>query len=127
MTPISGIHHATLLVTGLERSLAFYQGVLGLEQDALRPDLGFPGAWLQVGGQQIHLMQLNNPDPTDGRPAHVGRDRHIALRVDHTEWITRRLEAAGISYTHSRSGRKAVFCRDPDGNGLEFVQLPSED
>jgi len=32
-----------------------------------------------------------------------------------------RLDAAGISYTPSRSGRAALFCRDPDGNALEFI------
>ena len=28
---------------------------------------------------QIHLMQLPNPDPTTGRPAHGGRDRHTGV------------------------------------------------
>jgi glyoxylase I family protein len=32
------------------------------------------------------------------------------------------LEAADIAYTLSRSGRRALFCRDPDGNALEFVE-----
>ncbi|MEE8429299.1 MAG: glyoxalase, partial [Gammaproteobacteria bacterium] len=30
------------------------------------------------------------------------------------------LESAGIPYNQSRSGRQALFCRDPDGNALEF-------
>lgn len=30
---------------------------------------------------------------------------------------------AGISYTLSRSGRPAIFARDPDGNALEFTQV----
>lgn len=29
---------------------------------------------------------------------------------------------AGISYTLSKSGRPAIFARDPDGNALEFTQ-----
>jgi len=29
-----------------------------------------------------------------------------------------------ISFTMSSSGRKALFCRDPDGNALEFIQKP---
>ncbi len=33
------------------------------------------------------------------------------------------LEAAGVAYTLSRSGRRALFCRDPDGNALEFVEI----
>lgn len=124
MSPISGIHHATFVVRDTEKSLAFYQGMLGLAVDTLRPDLGFPGAWLKVGGQQIHLMELPNPDPIHGRPEHGGRDRHIALLVERIEWIADRLNSAGIPHSQSRSGRKALFCRDPDGNALEFIELP---
>lgn len=121
---VSGIHHATVLVGDTERSLLFYRDVLGLAVDAQRPDLGFPGAWLNVGRQQIHLMELPSPDPLHQRPEHGGRDRHIALAVESIEWITDRLNAAGIHYTESRSGRKALFCRDPDGNALEFIEQP---
>ncbi|MGR9099900.1 MAG: VOC family protein, partial [Gammaproteobacteria bacterium] len=27
-------------------------------------------------------------------------------------------------YTLSKSGRQALFCRDPDGNALEILELP---
>lgn len=67
-------------------------------------------------------MELPNPDPLTGRPVHGGRDRHIALAVSDVEALHRRLLAADISCTSSKSGRKAVFCRDPDGNALEFVE-----
>jgi glyoxylase I family protein len=30
---------------------------------------------------------------------------------------------AGIPYTLSRSGRPAIFTRDPDANALEFTQV----
>ena len=30
---------------------------------------------------------------------------------------------AGLEYTMSKSGRPAVFTRDPDGNALEFQQF----
>ena len=122
MPLVYGIHHATLLVGNLVNSLLFYQGVLGLEVNAQRPDLGFPGVWMEVGEQQIHLMELPNPDPLQGRPAHGGRDRHVALVVESLKESTASLDSAGISYTRSRSGRNALFCRDPDGNALEFVE-----
>lgn len=32
---------------------------------------------------------------------------------------------SGIPYTMSRSGRAALFTRDPDANALEFVQVDS--
>jgi glyoxylase I family protein len=122
MSEIEAIHHVSLIVADTERSLRFYRDLLGLEVEPGRPDLGYPGAWLRVGDRQIHLLELSNPDPLDGRPAHGGRDRHLALTVRDLDPLAARLEAAGIPCTRSRSGRRALFCRDPDANALEFVE-----
>ena len=35
------------------------------------------------------------------------------------------LADAGVVYTMSKSGRAALFCRDPDGNGIEFMETPN--
>lgn len=115
------IDHVSVIVADTERALAFYRDLLGLCVDDARPDLGYPGAWLRVGGQQIHLLELPNPDPVTGRPAHGGRDRHAAFRVSDVEALAARLEQAGVTVSRSKSGRAAFFCRDPDGNALEFV------
>jgi glyoxylase I family protein len=117
-----GIHHASLLVSDTGRALDFYCGVLQMQLDESRPDLGYAGAWLRVGEQQIHLLELPNPDPRQGRPSHGGRDRHLALLVGDLGRVALRLERAGLPFTRSRSGRQALFCRDPDQNALEFVQ-----
>jgi glyoxylase I family protein len=119
----SGLLHVGLLVTDTERALAFYRDTLGLAVDEARPDLGYSGAWLWAGAQQIHLMELPGAGPRADRPAHGGRDRHVALAVRDLDVLRRRLEQGGIAYTLSRSGRQALFCRDPDGNALEFVQV----
>ena len=118
---IQAFHHASLIVEDSEKSLAFYRDLLGLVVEPARPDLGYPGAWLTIGDQQVHLLELPNPDPVDGRPEHGGRDRHLAFRVGDFDALARRLEHAGVPFTRSRSGRKALFCRDPDGNALEFI------
>jgi glyoxylase I family protein len=123
ITCITGVHHASLLVRDIDKSLGFYRDLLGLSLDVKRPDLGYPGAWLQAGNQQIHLLELPNPDPLEGRPDHGGRDRHIALAVSDIDQISQRLTEAGLPFTMSRSGRKALFCRDPDENALEFVEM----
>jgi len=116
------IHHVSLIVADTGRSLAFYRGLLGLIPDEHRLDLGYPGAWLWVGDQQIHLLELPNPDPSQGRPQHGGRDRHLALAVKDIASLALRLEQVGIAFTRSRSGRPAIFCRDPDGNALELME-----
>ncbi len=117
-----GILHASVLVADTDRSLAFYRDVLGFAVLPERPALGYPGAWLAVGDQQIHLLELPNPDPVQDRPAHAGRDRHVAIAVASLAPLRSTLDRAGVPYTLSRSGRPALFCRDPDGNALEFVE-----
>jgi glyoxylase I family protein len=119
---IHDIHHVSLVVADTARALAFYRDVLGLEIEPGRPDLAFPGAWLRVGSRQIHLLELPNPDPCEGRPAHGGRDRHTAFTVADVGALADRLRSHGVAYTQSRSGRAALFCRDPDGNALEFME-----
>lgn len=122
MALVEGLHHVSLIVADTERALGFYRDVLGLETDPGRPELGFPGAWLRIGDKQIHLLELPNPDPQQGRPAHGGRDRHVAMAVADLDALIERLEAAGIGYTLSRSGRRALFCRDADANTLELIE-----
>lgn len=119
---IAGILHATFLTADLARARAFYEGVLGLRPNPDRPAMGYDGVWYDVApSQQIHLMLLPNPEAGLQRPSHGGRDRHLALAAVDLERLVERLEQAEIIYTLSSSGRRALFCRDPDGNALEFI------
>ncbi|MGC9456491.1 MAG: VOC family protein [Halothiobacillaceae bacterium] len=121
---VQKMHHASLLVGDTQRALTFYKDLLGLRPEE-RPELGFPGAWLCLGnGQTLHLLELPDPSADAPRPEHGGRDRHLALQVDVLAPFIARLEDLGIPYTASRSGRAAIFCRDPDGNAIELVEQP---
>jgi len=51
------------------------------------------------------LMQIDDPYQGCIHPQHGGRDRHLAFAA------------------RSLSGRAALFCRDPDGNALEFCEI----
>jgi glyoxylase I family protein len=123
MKNIVAFNHVSLLVADTARSLDFYQGLLGLELDQARPTMDFPGAWLIVGAAQIHLLELPQMLPRVDLPEHGGRDWHFALNVSDLDKVTAALAAKGISYTLSRSGRRALFCRDPDGNAVELVEV----
>ena len=70
----------------------------------------------------LHLMVLPNPDPLSGRPEHGGRDRHVCIGVRSIEPVEQRLDLKGIKYTKSKSGRAAVFFRDPDMNVMEVFE-----
>lgn len=119
---VSEIDHCSLIVQDVEKALRFYTGILSLNVDSTRPDLGYPGAWLIVGSKQIHLLQVPDPDMNSQRPEHGGRDRHLALRVTDLDKVIRRLDKAGLSYSKSKSGRAALFCRDFDNNAIELVE-----
>ncbi len=119
---VTAIDHSSLIVADTAKALEFYRDILGLEIDASRPDLGYPGAWLQIANGQIHLLEVPNPDPVDRRPEHGGRDRHLALQVSDLALVIQRLEKAGIAYSKSKSGRAALFCRDYDANAVELVE-----
>ena len=122
MTIITRLLHASLLVDDLTRARAFYEDVLGLTANVHRPEMRFAGVWYDIGACQIHLLCLPNPEAGLVRPEHGGRDRHIALAATDIAQLKARLDDAGVAYTTSQSGRPALFCRDPDGNALEFVE-----
>lgn len=117
-----GFDHVSMVVADTEKALVFYRDIMGLEVDANRPDLSFSGAFLIIAeGQQLHLLEVDNPDSLE-RPVHGGRDRHVAFRVSDLDAMRHRLECHDQVYTMSKSGRKALFCRDFDGNTLELIE-----
>ncbi|MDA0789025.1 MAG: VOC family protein [Proteobacteria bacterium] len=113
---LNAIHHVSINVDDIETASRFYIDVLGCES-LDRPDLGFPGAWLQVGGQQIHLMQIKS-----GKPL---AEQHFAFHVDDLETVRRELGEAGVKLSPSREIAGVcvqAFAHDPSGNMVEFNQ-----
>lgn len=96
----------------------------GLSVNTDRPDkkLPYDGLWLWLGPEMLHLMVLPNPDPLSGRPEHGGQDRHVCVGVASIQPVEQRLLSNDIAYTKSKSGRAAVFFRDPDMNVLEVFE-----
>ena len=80
-----------------------------------RPDFGFPGAWLDAGPQQLHL--IGAPPPDD-------RGQHFAVHVDDLDAVVTELRANGIDVGDPSpvgTGRQA-FVHDPAGNLVELHQ-----
>ncbi|MGB5605179.1 MAG: VOC family protein [Gammaproteobacteria bacterium] len=122
MIEVRSINHVSVLVSDTARSVDFYRGVLGLQIDSARPPgLTFPGAWLRIGNQSLHLIEPLGEVP-HVQQEHCGRDRHLALDVADLDAVIKALDVSGIDYTLSRSGRRALFCRDPDGNAIELIE-----
>ncbi len=112
---VLGVHHVSLNVADVEQAMAFYTGTLGMGVRSDRPDFGFGGAWLDVGGQQIHLIEA----PT---PQNLGQ--HLALQVADLDGTVAELRGVGIEVTDPSPvgpGRQS-FLVDPSGNAVELYQ-----
>src|SRR5689334_23896657 len=117
------IHHVSVCVTDLERSRQFYGEVLGL-RELPRPDLGFPGAWYEVGGsQQLHLLVHPASKTRRGTTEIDGRDGHFAFRVSSYEETLAQLRTHGVALFElgpNATPWAQIFVTDPDGNVIEF-------
>lgn len=107
------LHHVALNIRDIDDARKFYVGCLGLPEVA-RPDFGFPGLWLGLGEQTLHLI------PSDEVAAH---GQHFALQVEDLEAALEDLASRGI-HPEGRldvpnAGRQA-FVRDPFGNLIEL-------
>lgn len=119
-----GIDHHSVISSNLENSKFFFMEVLGLEIAPGRPQLPYDGAWFKMGktGQTLHCLCVPDPDKGVTRPAHGGVDRHVAVKITNLAPLIARLEHYGIAYSKSKSGRNAIFLRDPDGNAIEIIE-----
>lgn len=110
------VHHVSINVDNVDTALDFYVGKLGLEVRRDRPDFGFGGAWLDAGGQQVHLIEAP-PPPSQGQ--------HFALLVDDLDSVIAELRAAELKVSDPvpvGSSRQA-FLNDPAGNQIELHQV----
>jgi len=117
------IGHVHLKVADLERSLAFYRDVLGLE---VTQRFGSQAAFLSAGGYHHHLG-LNTWESAGGPPPAPGTTGlyHVAILYPTRAALAdalRRLLQAGIpldgAADHGVS--EALYLHDPDGNGVEL-------
>ena len=109
------MHHVSINVDDVDAALAFYLDVLGLRRRADRPDFGFGGAWLDAGGQQVHLIEGTVPE---------GHGAHFALQVADLDATIGELRARGVQISDASpvgTGRQA-FLTDPSGNLIELHQ-----
>ena len=90
---LGGIHHLTAISAKPRDNLAFYTGLLGLEQGP-RPDLGFPGAWLYAEGRAILHVYSDRPVP----PQRAGVIDHMAFSARGLKTVKARFDAQGVKY-----------------------------
>ncbi len=121
--PGTRVGHVHLKVADLERALAFYSGVLGLE---LQQRFGDSAAFISAGGYHHHIG-LNTWESEGGLPPARGTTGlyHLALLYPTRAALgdaLRRLIAAKIPLdgASDHGVSEALYLRDPDQNGVEL-------
>ena len=141
--------HTGFTVSDLERSLVFWQDVLGFELShrahhtgQLASEVtGVPGAEISIAvlkapGQRIELLEYHAPSDRKRaalRPCDVG-SVHVALTVDNLDAVLNKISAYGWNpagrpqtlTSGPNAGRRIVYVRDPDGTTIELMQPPRE-
>ncbi|HEV3282389.1 MAG TPA: NUDIX domain-containing protein [Acidimicrobiales bacterium] len=115
MQPL-GVHHVSVNVPDVDTNVAFYVDVLGGALRDDRPELGIGGAWLDFGGQQVHLVEA--PPPTNA-------GQHFALRVADLAATVDELRSKGVAVGEPMSvgTNRQTFITDPAGNTIELHQV----
>jgi catechol 2,3-dioxygenase-like lactoylglutathione lyase family enzyme len=142
---ITGVHHFSLSVADVDRSMAFYRE-LGFELvsdrevdgDYVEVMTGVPDASVRIThlsgfGHNLELLEYRRP--RGARRARGYQDvgsAHVCLLTDDLDAECDRLLALGVPFrspgpvtttSGPNRGGRGIYVEDPDGNGVEIIQL----
>jgi catechol 2,3-dioxygenase-like lactoylglutathione lyase family enzyme len=122
-----GLHHTALVSGDVERTIRFYQDVVGFPLTELVENRDYPGSshfFFDIGNGNL-LAFFDFPGLDLGPYAEVlGGLHHIAISVDPEHWeaAVDRLTAAGVA--HEVHSEVSVYFTDPDGARIELIADP---
>jgi len=137
------IRHTGLVVYDLEKAIHFYRDILGLKVQRQMQEFGsFIDNLLGIKGVRLKTVKMAAGDggllellnfqssPTAERQRRINQIgySHIAFTVDDLEYEYQRLKKIGIKFDSAPQVSpdklaRVVFCRDPEGNHIELVQM----
>jgi glyoxylase I family protein len=125
-----GIHHAALICSDVERTISFYQDLLGFPLVELVENRDYPGSshfFFDLGNDTL-LGFFDFPGlGLEPAPQGYGGVQHIAISVspETHRALRARLDQAGIGYDGPQRGiPESMYLRDPDGIGIELLADP---
>ena len=122
-----GLHHTALISGDVERTVRFYQDVLGFPLTELIENRDYPGSshfFFDIGNSNL-LAFFDFPGLDVGPYAEVlGGLHHMAISVEPERWhaLVDRLTEAGVE--HEVHSGVSVYFRDPDGARIELIADP---
>jgi catechol 2,3-dioxygenase-like lactoylglutathione lyase family enzyme len=116
---LTGIHHYSVLVSDMERAVAFYRDVMGLQEIGIPNTFAPAGArvrWFQLGDQHIHLMPAAQADPIS--------PRHVAIAIEDAQAGRAYFQSKGVPTREDIKipGADRFIISDPDGNNIELIE-----
>lgn len=122
-----GVHHVALLSADVERTVAFYQGLLEFPLTEMFENRDYGGSthfFFDIGnGNALAFFDL--PGLGLGPYAEVlGGLHHLAISVEPSKWqhLKDKLDEAGIDYAHV--DETSLYFTDPDGARVELLADP---
>ncbi len=129
-SPGRGIHHAALICSDVERTIQFYQGLLGFPLIELVENRDYQGSshfFFDLGNQTL-LGFFDFPGlGLEQGVESIGAVQHIAISVPRDRWeeMQQRLDAAGVPYVGPDRGIvESMYLKDPDGIQIELLSDP---
>ncbi len=148
------VNHLNIVVADMERSLAFYVGLLNLR---VTYEVELTGEWIEKvaglpnvaarcvfvqpsgGGARFELLEYRTPPgvslPEDSIANTIGL-RHVAFEVDDLDGLYQRLVAAGVRFVSppvtvpfmvvGNIRKRLCYCYDPDGVVVEIADYRQE-
>jgi catechol 2,3-dioxygenase-like lactoylglutathione lyase family enzyme len=122
-----GLHHTALISSDVERTVRFYQDVLGFPLTELIENRDYTGSshfFFDIGhGNLLAFFDFPGLDVTAYAEV-LGGLHHLAISVEQSRWeaLVERLTGAGIE--HEVHSGVSVYFRDPDGARIELIADP---
>ena len=122
-----GLHHTALVSSDVERTVRFYQDLLGFPLTELIENRDYPGSshfFFDIGHDNL-LAFFDFPGLDVGPYAEVlGGLHHLAISMEPSRWqeVVDQFEAAGVA--HVVHSGVSVYFRDPDGARIELIADP---
>jgi catechol 2,3-dioxygenase-like lactoylglutathione lyase family enzyme len=122
-----GVHHVALLCADVERTIHFYQDLLGFPVTEIIENRDYKGSthfFFDIGNGNA-LAFFDFPGLDVGPYAEVfGGLHHLALSMSPEHWQAAKaaLDEAGVAY--HEVGGVSMYLSDPDGSRIELLSEP---
>jgi catechol 2,3-dioxygenase-like lactoylglutathione lyase family enzyme len=122
-----GVHHVALISSDVERTVQFFQGVLGFPLIEMFENRDYEGSthfFFDIGhGNTLAYFDLPGLDLAPYQEV-LGGHHHLAISVERSTWerLKARLEEEHIESAHVDGS--SLYFRGPDGERLELISDP---